>query len=687
MAELDKNYINASDLQSAFRDKDTSLPLSGGTIKFYQDQNRIQPKRVYTLSGAPPNYTYTSLGTTVTLNAAGYVDLPIFYYILDQDGEEQLYYIEVYNAAGVLQFTRKAWPNSSIFSSDSPDDGSSSIDALSIIPNGQFLFNFPPVKDIYTGYGENQLRLDSTLVALGGYYIHLPVAPSGPDDFYKAHVYFKENLQPSTQPLPSANPQTILNYVMTDSPGGLINDLRVRIDNVNTFHTALLGRTFNFNFEVKSNLTPIEATAHLVKNFGAGSNSPSPETDTIISSTIAITNEWQAFSVNFDFGDNSGFVVGNEGNSYLELCLRFQTTGFLDVEMVNFWLEEGPERNIPTEYPEETNLQTTYTTLSASQDPLKKDGYDLYLPMMMNKHGITYDRSVIGNIYPTTRSTPAIWEVECKGGISSIVDRHLQGSGLYTSNDLVPWSRLYEAINSPDNPTYPIPPWGTSQVTWFSTVYVAGLVKCFSNQFSPLTTLTGQNGAGMTFVFTEPTPGEELNIQATGAADIPQGGTITINFSNQPKGPITVLFNIDNNYLVPTPVPGDTVLIVNILSTDLQDDVSEKLAWTLNGYAFEIPDLRGQFLRGYDEVGFVDPQTNIRVPPYPLTTGLSNNVPGSKQDYQVGPHNHTINGIGPINADGSSGGRLGQSGTKVTNENVGVESRPINVAIRYFMHI
>jgi hypothetical protein len=251
----------------------------------------------------------------------------------------------------------------------------------------------------------------------------------------------------------------------------------------------------------------------------------------------------------------------------------------------------------------------------------------------------------------------------------------------------VPWSRFYEAINSPDNPTYPIPPWGTSQVTWFSTIYVAGLVKCFSNKFTPLTTLTGQNGAGMTFVFTEPTPGEELNILTTGAADIPQGGTITINFSNQPKGPITVLFNIDNNYVVPTPVPDVTVLIVNILSTDLQADVSEKLAWTLNGYAFEVPDLRGQFLRGYDEVGSVDPQTNIRVPPYPLTTGLSNNVPGSKQDYQVGPHTHTINGIGPINADGSSGGRLGQSGTKVTNENVGVESRPINVAIRYFMHI
>lgn len=117
---LDDRYIVASDIEQYYVDKDTGLPLSNGKLKFFRDVARTTPKQVFQLSGAPPNYTYTSMGAVITLSGVGTVQNSgndnevIYYFPYDADGNLDLYYITVESEGGIEQFTREAWPNVSI---------------------------------------------------------------------------------------------------------------------------------------------------------------------------------------------------------------------------------------------------------------------------------------------------------------------------------------------------------------------------------------------------------------------------------------------------------------------------------------------------------------------------------------------------------------------------------------------
>src|SRR4051812_43780889 len=118
---LDSRFIIASDLQSLFRDKDTGLPLRNGVVYFWKDAARSTPKDVYKLSGSPPNYSYTNIGSEIDLTSAGTMsdnenpanDIILYYFPYegtpdDSDSTIELYYVSVYSeggtVSGVLQF-------------------------------------------------------------------------------------------------------------------------------------------------------------------------------------------------------------------------------------------------------------------------------------------------------------------------------------------------------------------------------------------------------------------------------------------------------------------------------------------------------------------------------------------------------------------------------------------------------
>ena len=94
---------------------------------------------------------------------------------------------------------------------------------------------------------------------------------------------------------------------------------------------------------------------------------------------------------------------------------------------------------------------------------------------------------------------------------------------------------------------------------------------------------------------------------------------------------------------------------------------------------FNLPDYRGEFLRGYDHGRGADPDAATRTNRGDGTTG--NNI-GTKQIDAFKAHTHTYNAFsgGALSAaaDGSSG-----SGTNSTSSVGGTETRPRNVYVMY----
>lgn len=139
---LDPKYITDGPLEESFLDKDTGLPLAGGTITFYRDSSRITPKPVYQLTGSPPNYNYIPLPNPITLSSIGTVqnaggdNVVIYYYPWEDDGvTPDLYYVVVRDSNGVEQFTREAWPNGAV---DGGGGSSSSLPVQNQMSNPQF---------------------------------------------------------------------------------------------------------------------------------------------------------------------------------------------------------------------------------------------------------------------------------------------------------------------------------------------------------------------------------------------------------------------------------------------------------------------------------------------------------------------------------------------------------------------
>jgi microcystin-dependent protein len=104
---------------------------------------------------------------------------------------------------------------------------------------------------------------------------------------------------------------------------------------------------------------------------------------------------------------------------------------------------------------------------------------------------------------------------------------------------------------------------------------------------------------------------------------------------------------------------------------------------------FNIPDLRGRFLRGVTGASANDPDAASRTA---MNTGgnTGNNV-GSVQGHQFASHNHTVNN-GPFTFWGSPGtgiqansGQEASARTPTLANNGGNETRPLNAYVNYII--
>ena len=95
---------------------------------------------------------------------------------------------------------------------------------------------------------------------------------------------------------------------------------------------------------------------------------------------------------------------------------------------------------------------------------------------------------------------------------------------------------------------------------------------------------------------------------------------------------------------------------------------------------FNLPDLRGEFIRGFANGSTNDPDRASRTTRGDGTTG--DNV-GTKQGYQLQSHTHTYSRAAANNrADGGSSSMTGY-GTNTTDATGGNETRPRNVQLMY----
>lgn len=161
---LDERYFIAAPLDQYFVDKDTGLPLANGTIQFFRDKARATGKDVYRLTGAPDpdTYSYTSIGSTITLSSAGTIvegnnNIVIYFYPYDSNGNLDLYYIRCFNADGVEQWSREGWPN--VNADNDPTQDSAPVPNQ--IANPQFTRHFlnTGTTTLVTGSGTNSYQI------------------------------------------------------------------------------------------------------------------------------------------------------------------------------------------------------------------------------------------------------------------------------------------------------------------------------------------------------------------------------------------------------------------------------------------------------------------------------------------------------------------------------------------------
>lgn len=437
----------APSLQEYFVDRATGFPLAAGTVTYYSDTNRTQLKNVYTISGSPPNYSYVVIPNPNTLSSVGTPtddggnDILPYYYPYDANGNVELYFITVYNAAGAFQFSREAFPNIS-------GSSGATVDITNYIPNGQFLLhnNIPAYSGVTPPiYLPGQIRATSTVVAEGNWTFDRTVGTTSTD--FVTFVPFGSYTEN-----PTSSPKYAINISCTASHAGdTVKDLRINFADVNKFASDTQEYTFAITGQSNSG-SPLQAEVIVRKNFGSGGDAT---TETTVG-TLTFSTTYSIKFVSFVFGDNLGKTIGTVGTDTVSICLRFPPTSTYNFSGSCVLLSPG-SLAINT-FPTTTDAEFTYQALTAIPLP-DPNGFDIYCPLVATQTGLKFSRSEIGFVMPYV------------GNASSIPAGYLLGDGsMYEtqaySTDFIPYARLQSLVY---DTTANVPVFGTG------LPYVTGL--------------------------------------------------------------------------------------------------------------------------------------------------------------------------------------------------------------------
>jgi hypothetical protein len=386
---LDSRFVLASDLLSAFFDKDTGEPLANGVITFYKDQARTEPKFVYQISGTPPNYIYTSLGNEITLSATGLMQnddtgqiIILLYFPCegtpdDSDGTLELYYVTCYNEDGELQWTREGWPNTTIETTQEQNFDN-------FAPNGQFLLhnNVPPTAD--NDYTPGEITEPVTVIAPGGWTFVQSAGSSATDI-----VTFEPFVSAVSNP--AANPKYRLRVeCQVPSAGDARKDVCLTFPDVNKFASETQEYTYAFT-GLSNDTGAVSAALVLIKNYGTGGD---PQEEFPIANVTIPSGSFEIVQASILFGINIGKNIGSDGDDYVQIALRLPVASASDVSLTDFILTPGAVTI--DDFPQTPDSEFCYESITPSVPDY--NGMDLYLPMKLTASGTFYDDAEVGDV-------------------------------------------------------------------------------------------------------------------------------------------------------------------------------------------------------------------------------------------------------------------------------------------------
>lgn len=784
---LDIRYIPFEYLQEYFVDKDTGAPLAAGIVKFYKDNARTEPKSVYKLSGSPPNYTYTDLGNELTLSAVGTFqdsqtgdDINVYAFPYDTDGNVELYYITVESAGNVLQLTREGQPNIG----ETAGDDSSEI--LNYVSNGQFINrNYIPATDTTQAL---EITSDVTSVAPGGWYF-MRSSITGPLDIVGFHRYaaFTTN--------PTGNPRYAIDIACLTPGSDSYKALSLRFRDVNRFASTDPDKKYRVYFEGRSlSGSPVNVTLNIRKNFGT--NGSGPTTTFVHTFTLNTTTEIQQFA--FSFGDNIGKTISTYNDDYVSVDFDFPPTSTFDVRMTNFVLTDDTGATLVS-YPQLTNYQYNYRSFAGFLENETFDGTTQYLnqhlglPVILKKEGLSFDRSIIGKIFITTVTTPALGELLCDGSayeyngyssdaisykrlgevlwdLSKLTFRYGTGhdfmTGIYrssptiqvcnnrfgavtaTNNGTVSPGFTYRRVHTGNATGYYVKSYMVATDTFHIENLNVGTVNAADpgtsgftvnqivdssitsglREISSVKTVAASGLAGLYFTFesystsaqlwyvwfkvngvgTDPAPAgnpilveletadtaaivaekvrqaingwEVTDITCVAGSSIPAGSYFNIYTKTETTTQHWVVwYQVDGSGTQPV-VSGAKYIEVRVLSTHGSTTIAFETCRAINKHIFAVPDLRGMFIRGWDNGRGVDEGATSR---WSMVPGIIGDVIGTEQLSANIQHAHIYQ------VATTTGTNQSTSGTDVKEENISTdpdgdfESRPRNIYMNY----